>query len=368
MKFNFKVRQRQGTARVANLQVGNKNITTPTLLMAAPTMAVHDLSLEDVANAGVTGLSVDSYIISENPGTNTIASLGGLHRFMNWSGLLIAQPSDFHHLALVKKQKLSQEGVRFYDAKTGAVRLMTPQATMDTQIALHPDMMVMPTQTPDYYATYDHLQKAVDINSKWAQLIQSRITADTPALLGTIQGAGFAKLRQQSVTELSKLNFAGYKIMGLSDIDDEDEFARVLKQTVALLPDKQIRMVGDIQSLTQLLTTIQDGVDLIETSLPTHWGHYGKALTHQGLLPVKKARFAEDVLPLDEQCGCEVCQNYSRAYLRHLLHMNEPVGSRLIGYHNLVFLQALMDRLRQSIINGTFGTVLNEIQQKYEIL
>ena len=261
---------------------------------------------------------------------------------------------------MVKKNHLTKDGVRFHDVKTGAVRLMTPQTVIESQTELQPDIMLMLSQTPSYYAPYDYVEKAVAINSTWAAAAVQKLTADSPALFGVMQGAGFAQLRKQSIEALAKMDFSGYVIGGLSDIDNDKEFDRVLKLSVDLLPADKARMVVDIQSSAQLVSALKNGIDLIETSLPTHWGRYGKALTAQGLLPIKKARFAADPQPLAEDCHCPVCEQYSRAYLRHLLHMDNSVGPRLISQHNLWYLRQLVSQARLAIMHDQPITAIFE--------
>ena len=351
MKFDFKLQHHAETARAAQLTIGRQTLETPSLIMPAPALTVHDLAPAEVKRSQIKGLSIDESIISQNPGTETVRDLGGLHRFMAWDGLVSAKPGDFRHLPLVKKNHLTKDGVRFHDVKTGAVRLMTPQTVIESQTELQPDIMLMLSQTPSYYAPYDYVEKAVAINSAWAAAAIQKLTADSPALFGVMQGAGFAQLRKQSIEALAKMDFSGYVIGGLSDIDNDKEFDRVLKLSVDLLPADKARMVVDIQSSAQLVSALKNGIDLIETSLPTHWGRYGKALTAQGLLPIKKARFAADPQPLAEDCHCPVCEQYSRAYLRHLLHMDNSVGPRLISQHNLWYLRQLVSQARLAIMH-----------------
>lgn len=350
MKLDFKLQKTYGSMRAGRLKVGRQTIDTPALIISAPALTINDLAPIEAEQSRIKGLSVDASIISQNPGTAIIQSAGGLHHLMNWDGLILAQPGDFLHLPLVKKNHLTKDGVRFHDVKTGAVRLMTPQSVIESQTRMQPDIMLMLTQTPPYYATHDYIEKAVAINSAWAKAAKTALTPDSPALFGVMQGAGFAQLRAQSIESLIKLDFDGYVIGGISDIDDDDEYDRILKTSIDYLPKDQLRMVTDVQSPVQLISALQNGVDLIETSLPTHWGHYGKALSNQGLLPVKKERFAKDLQPLAKDCDCQVCRHYSRAYLRHLLHMGDPVGVRLISQHNLWYLQQMFVKTRQAMM------------------
>ncbi|MEO5287628.1 tRNA guanosine(34) transglycosylase Tgt [Limosilactobacillus allomucosae] len=360
MKLDFKLQHHAETARTAQLTIGRQTLATPSLIIPAPALAVHDLAPAEVKRSQIKGLSIDESIVSQNPGTETVRDLGGLHRFMAWDGLVIAKPSDFRHLPLVKKNHLTKDGVRFHDVKTGAVRLMTPQTVIESQTELQPDIMLMLSQTPSYYAPYDYVEKAVAINSTWAAAAVQKLTADSPALFGVMQGAGFAQLRKQSIDALSKIDFSGYVIGGLSDIDNDEEFDRILKLSVDLLPADKVRMVVDVQSSAQLISALKNGIDLIETSLPTHWGRYGKALTAQGLLPIKKARFAADPQPLAEDCHCPVCEQYSRAYLRHLLHVDDSVGPRLISQHNLWYLRQLVSQARLAIMHDQPITAIFE--------
>lgn len=362
MKLDFKLQKTYGSMRAARLKVGQQTIATPALIVSAPALTIHDLAPIEAEQSQVKGLSVDASIISQNPGTEIVQASGGLHRLMDWDGLVIAQPGDFLHLPRVKKNHLTKDGVRFHDVKTGAVRLMTPQSVIESQTKMQPDIMLMLSQTPPYYATHDYIEKAVAINSAWAKAAKAALTPDSPAVLGVMQGAGFAQLRAQSIASLLELGFDGYVIGGISDIDDDDEYDRILKASIDCLPKNQLRMVSDVQSPAQLISALQNGVDLIETSLPTHWGHYGKALSDQGLLPIKKERFAKDLQPLAKDCDCQVCRHYSRAYLRHLLHMGDPVGTRLISQHNLWYLQKMFVQTRQSIMHDQSpAIVFNEL-------
>ena len=280
MKFDFKLQHHAETVRAAQLTIGRQTLETPSLIMPAPALTVHDLALAEVKRSQIKGLSIDESIVSQNPGTETVRDLGGLHRFMAWDGLVIAKPGDFRHLPLVKKNHLTKDGVRFHDVKTGAVRLMTPQTVIESQTELQPDIMLMLSQTPSYYAPYDYVKKAVAINSAWAAAAVQKLTAGSPALFGVMQGAGFAQLRNQSIEALAKMDFSGYVIGGLSDIDNDKEFDRILKLSVDLLPADKARMVVDIQSSAQLVSALKNGVDLIETltdSLGTLWQGFNRS-------------------------------------------------------------------------------------------
>ncbi len=301
---------------------------------------------------------MDAHIILSNtyhlflrPGQEVVGKAGGLHKFMNWDRPILTDSGGFQVFSLSEMRKITEEGVSFRSHLNGDKLFISPEAAMEIQNALGSDIMMAFDECPPYPAEYDYVKQSLERTSRWAErCLQSHTRPHDQALFAIVQGGMFEDLRKQSAKELTSLDFPGYAIGGLSVGEPKALMYEVLDYTVPLLPANKPRYLMGVGSPDALIEGAIRGVDMFDCVLPTRIARNGTTMTSQGRLVVRNAKFAEDFGPLDPDCGCYTCRNYSRAYIRHLIKADETFGIRLTTYHNLHFLLQLMRNVRQAIM------------------
>lgn len=301
--------------------------------------------------------AMDAHIILGNtyhlflrPGHELIERAGGLHKFMNWDRPILTDSGGFQVFSLSNMRKITEEGVEFRSHLNGDKLFISPEKAMEIQNALGSDIMMAFDECPPHPAEHSYVKQSLERTTRWAErCLQSHRNSDRQALFAIVQGGMYEDLRKQSATDLTSMDFPGYAIGGLSVGEPKPLMYEVLDYTVPLLPAAKPRYLMGVGSPDALLEGSIRGIDMFDCVLPTRIARNGTTMTSGGRLVVRNAKYAEDFGPLDPQCDCYTCKNYSRAYIRHLLRANETFGIRLTTYHNLHFLLQLMRDVRQAI-------------------
>ncbi len=284
------------------------------------------------------------------PGEDIIDEAGGLHSFMNWDGSILTDSGGFQVFSLSDMREIEEEGVHFRNHLNGEKLFLSPEKAMQIQNKLGSDIMMAFDECPPYPASYDYMKKSVERTSRWAErCLKAHQRQDVQGLFGIVQGGEYEELRKQSAKDLISLDFPGYAIGGLSVGEPIDVMNRVLEFTTPLLPANKARYLMGVGSPGSLIDGSIRGIDMFDCVLPTRIARNGTCMTSTGRLVVRNAKYARDFRPIDENCDCHVCKNYSRAYIRHLVKCNETFGFRLTSYHNLYFLLNLMKQVREAI-------------------
>jgi len=289
-----------------------------------------------------------------------------LHKFMNWDKGILTDSGGFQVFSLAKHRKLTEEGVHFRNELNGDRLFLSPEKAIDIQNKLGPDIMMSLDECPPFFESYDYVKHSVERTSRWAERgLRAHANPSTQGLFGIVQGAGFEDLRRQSAKDLVSLDFPGYSIGGLSVGESKAEMNRVLDFTTPLLPTNKPRYLMGVGTADSLIDGVMRGVDMFDCVLPTRIARKGTCMTTHGRLVVKNAAYAHDFRPLDPDCDCYTCRNYTRAYLRHLFKADEAFGQRLASYHNLYFLHQLMKRVRQAIMDDNLTELREEVFETY---
>lgn len=343
-------KDKQTGARLGIVHTPHGSFETPTFMPVGTQATVKTMAPEDLKSMEAGIILSNTYHLWLRPGHDIIREAGGLHKFMNWDRAILTDSGGFQVFSLSDMRKIEEEGVHFRNHLNGDKLFLSPEKSMEIQNALGSDIMMAFDECPPYPATFDYMKASVERTSRWAErCLKAHTNTDKQGLFGIIQGGEYEELRRQSAKDIVSLDFPGYAIGGLSVGEPKDVMNRVLDFTTPLMPENKPRYLMGVGSPDSLIDGSIRGVDMFDCVLPTRIARNGTFFTSKGRLVIKGAAFARDFGPIDEKCDCYTCQNYSRAYLRHLFKADETFGLRLASYHNLHFLMNLMKDVRQAI-------------------
>lgn len=357
---------KQTGARLGKVHTPHGSFDTPTFMPVGTLATVKTMSPEELKEIGANIILSNTYHLWLRPGEEIIGEAGGLHSFMNWDGAILTDSGGFQVFSLSDMREIVEEGVHFRNHLNGEKMFLSPEKAMEIQNVLGSDIMMAFDECPPYPATYEYMKQSVERTSRWAErCLKAHKRPDEQGLFGIVQGGEFEDLRKQSVEDLVSLDFPGYAIGGLSVGEPKDVMNRVLEFTAPLLPDDKPRYLMGVGSPDSLVDGAIRGIDMFDCVLPTRIARNGTCMTSTGRLVVRNAKYARDFRPLDENCNCHVCRNYSRAYIRHLFKCNEIFGFRLTTYHNLYFLLKLMEQVREAIRKDRLADFKEEFFEAY---
>ena len=316
--------------------------------------SVKAVSPEDLTDAGATVILANTYHLYLRPGANLISRLGGLHRFMNWNGAILTDSGGFQVYSLAKLREISERGVVFRSHLDGSRHLIGPEEAMDIQEALGADIVMAFDECAPYPADYDYVLKSVQLTSLWARRCMDHRKRDDQALFGIVQGGMYGDLREKSAEEIVSMGFDGYALGGLSVGEDAETRQRVIDEVMGFFPESAPVYLMGVGKPEDLVEAVRRGVDMFDCVMPTRNARNGALFTATGRINIKNARYAEDEKPIEENCNCYTCANYSRAYLRHLFMAREILAYRLNTIHNISYYCRLMSRMRSAIKDNNF--------------
>lgn len=359
---------KQSGARLGKLHTPHGTIDTPVFMPVGTQATVKTMSPEELKELGAQIILSNTYHLFLRPGHELVKEAGGLHSFMNWDRAILTDSGGFQVFSLSDRRKITEEGVYFRSHLNGDKLFISPEKAMEIQNALGSDIMMAFDECPPYPADYDYVKSSTERTSRWAErCLQSHRRADKQALFGIVQGGMHEELRKQSAQDLISLDFPGYAIGGLSVGEPKDIMYRTLDFTVPYLPSNKPRYLMGVGSPDALVEGVIRGIDMFDCVLPTRIARNGTVMTSEGRLVVRNAKYTRDFTPLDPNCDCYTCRNYSRAYIRHLLKADEIFGVRLTTYHNLYFLVHLMKNVRQAIMEDRLLSFRDEFFAQYGI-
>jgi queuine tRNA-ribosyltransferase len=356
---SFTLESTDGEARAGVLQTAHGEIRTPAFMPVGTKATVKMLDPDEVRGLGAEIILGNTYHLHFRPGEDLIAELGGLHEFMQWDGPILTDSGGYQVFSLRDTIiRTDEEGVTFRSVYDGAQERFTPESVAEIQAKLGSDIaMCLDVCAP---AGSTDLEEAVRLTTIWAKRQRAAPRAEGQLLFGIAQGATDAELRRRSIAEIVDLDFDGHALGGLSVGEARDPMFETVADAAPLLPADKPRYFMGIGDPEGILEVIERGVDMFDCVLPTRMGRTGTALTSTGRLNLKKARFARDQLPLDEDCDCPACSRFTRAYIRHLVNQQELLGLRLLTAHNLRFLLRLTAGARDAIENGKLAPFKTE--------
>ncbi len=355
-------------ARLGKIHTNHGVINTPIFMPVGTQATVKSMTSEDLEEMDANIILGNTYHLYLRPGQEIMEKAGGLHNFMNWDRPILTDSGGFQVFSLNDLRKITEEGVEFCSHLDGSRHFMSPEKSIDMQNTIGADIIMCFDECAPADADYEYTKKSMEMTTRWAKRCKdAHKRPDDQALFGIVQGGMYEDLRAESVRGLTEIDFPGYSIGGLSVGESKDTMYRILDATVPLLPKDKPRYLMGVGSVDALLEGVIRGVDMFDCVLQTRIARNGTAMTSQGKVVVRNATYKEDFTPLDPECDCFVCRNYTRAYLRHLVKCNEILGARLLTYHNLYFTLKLMEKVRNAIMEDNLLAFKESFFQKYGI-
>ena len=356
---------KQSGARRGVIHTPHGDIQTPIFMPVGTQATVKSMTpdeLKEMVQAQI--ILANTYHLFLRPGHELVKEAGGLHKFMNWDRPILTDSGGFQVFSLADLRKISEDGVEFKSHLDGSRQFISPEKDMEIQEALGADIIMAFDECCPYPSTYEYTKNSMERTTRWAKRCKdAHKTIDKQALFGIIQGGFYKDLRDKSLEDLVKLDLPGYAIGGIAI----EKYLDILYHTAPKMPENKPRYMMGVGSPDYLIEAAIAGIDMCDCVLPTRVARHGTAMTSHGKLVVRNASFEKDFSPLDQECDCYTCKNYTRAYIRHLVKANEILGVRLLTIHNLYFLTKLMERVKIEIVNDNLLTFKNEFYKKYRI-
>jgi queuine tRNA-ribosyltransferase len=366
--IDFKVihQDSKSAARSASLTTPHGTLETPIFMPVGTQATVKAMTPEELCEVGAQIILANTYHLYIRPGHELVERLGGLHRFMHWDRPILTDSGGFQVFSLGELRRISEEGVRFQSHLDGSYHFISPERAVAIQEALGGDIIMCFDECPPYPADYDYVRRSTDLTTRWAVRCRDAKKRDDQALFGIIQGGMHRELRERSACELIPLDFDGYALGGISVGEEKGLMHEVMEFSAPFFPREKPRYIMGIGSPEDLIEGINYGFDMFDCVMPTRNARNGMLFTASGSINIKNAVYAEDSSPIDSGCGCYVCGNYSRAYLRHLYRSGEILASRLNTWHNLHYYLSLMADARRAVAEDRFPQFRQEFYAKRE--
>lgn len=359
-----------GRARALTFETAHGSFQTPMFMPVGTRASVKGVTVDQLHEVNSQVVLANTYHLAMRPGAELIDEAGGIHKFMNYDGPMLTDSGGFQIFSLADTVKLDDNGVTFQSVYDGNKIRWTPEDNMDIQMKIGADIIMQLDQCPPYPATREFVQRAVDLSSAWAKRCLAAHTRQDQTLFGIVQGGMHLDLRLESVRRLMEINdedvanggrgFGGFGIGGYSVGEDHETMFETLGEVARALPENKPRYLMGVGNPTTLVRAVHEGVDMFDCVLPTRTARMGTAFSHTGRMNMRNAKYVHDFGPLDPQCSCPVCQNYSRSYLRHLVKTGEMLGGILLSIHNMHFLIDLMAKAREAVLADAYEEFYQE--------
>ena len=366
--FKLIKNDRGSNARLGSLTTPHGKIDTPIFMPVGTHATVKAMTPEELTAVGSQIILANTYHLYLRPGHELVARMGGLHEFMHWNGPILTDSGGFQVFSLGELRKITEEGVKFQSHLDGSRHFISPETSIAVQEGLGADIIMCFDECPPYPAEYSYICKSMEMTSRWALRCKKAQQRQDQALFGIVQGGMFRDLRERSAMDLQEIGFDGYALGGVSVGEEKERMHEVMEFSAPFFPVDRPRYVMGVGAPEDLIEGINAGFDMFDCVMPTRNARNGMLFTSFGRLNIKGARFAEDRSPIDPECGCYVCRNYSRAYLRHLYRSGEILASRLNTWHNLHYYLNLMNEARQAISGDRFAEFRKDFYAKREIM
>lgn len=368
MHIKFDIAATDGNARLGRITSPRGIINTPAFMPVGTNATVKSMSGDEMKELDADIILSNTYHLFLRPGHDIIKEVGGLHKFMNWDRPVLTDSGGFQVFSLANLRKITEEGVSFRSHIDGSLHFLTPELVMEIQGALGSDIAMIFDECTPYPATREYALNSLKLTTKWAQRCM-KARNENQALFGIVQGGMYKDLRKQSADELIAMDFEGYALGGLSVGEPKEQMYEMVNYSTPLLPEAKPRYLMGIGDLLDVLEAVAAGIDMFDCVMPTRNARNGALFTSKGRISIKREEFKRDGGPLDPECSCYTCRNYSKSYLRHLFMTKEILSMRLNTIHNIHFYLEFFRKMRTAIGNGTFQAFRKEqtpiLEQNY---
>ncbi|RGN99670.1 MULTISPECIES: tRNA guanosine(34) transglycosylase Tgt [Megamonas] len=341
-------------ARAGRIHTPHGSFDTPIFMPVGTQASVKTLAPEELKEMGAGIILSNNYHLFLRPGSKLVKEVGGLHKFMNWDRAILTDSGGFQVFSLGDLRKISEEGVTFRSHIDGSKKFLSPEIATQSQMDLGADIIMAFDECVPYPADFKYTRESMELTLRWAQRCKDTMTNPNQGLFGIVQGGMYKDLRIECANRLVDMDFPGYAVGGLSVGEPKELMYEMLDITLEHLPQNKARYLMGVGTPDCLVEGVMRGIDMFDCVYPTRVARNGTAMTWNGRLVIKNAQYEHDFHPIDEHCNCYTCRNYSRAYIRHLVRVNEIFGLRLLTIHNLHFLIDFMRQMRQSIMEDRF--------------
>ena len=368
MKIKYELLKKDENARLGILKTNHGEYKTPMFMPVGTLANVKTLTPEQIkeTNAGI--ILSNTYHLWLRPGEDVVASAGGLHKFMNYDGPILTDSGGFQVFSLAKNKKkdIQEEGVKFKSHIDGKPLLLTPELSIEIQNKLDSDIAMSFDECIPYPATYEYTKKSTERTLRWAKRGKDAHKNENQSLFGIVQGGEYEDLRKYSALETVKMDFDGYSIGGTSVGEGKEIMYKMVDYAVKYLPEDKPRYLMGVGEPIDILEGIERGIDMFDCVLPTRLARHGNAFTKEGKINLKNAKYKTDFTPIEEDCDCYTCKNYTKSYVKHLINCNESLGGTLLSIHNIRFLIKLTEDTRKAIEENNFKKFKEEFINKYK--
>lgn len=361
----FSVEGTAGNARAARLQTAHGEIQTPVFMPVGTRATVKGMLPEELKDIGAQIVLGNTYHLHLRPGENTISKLGGLHKFMNWDKPILTDSGGFQVFSLSQLNDVTEEGVVFRSHLDGSKSFLSPEISMDIQMKLGADIIMAFDECLPHPSPPDKIKESMDMTLRWLNRSKAAMTKEDSLLFGIVQGGLDPKLRRESLAQITSVDLPGYALGGFSVGEPIELMHDLVKDVGPEMPADKPRYLMGVGTPLDLILCVDAGIDMFDCVMPTRTARNGTLFTWRGRVSIKRQEFREDPRPLDPECGCYTCRNYSRAYLRHVFLSGEIISARLNTIHNLHFYIDLMRRARAAILGGTWASFRNDCLTRF---
>ncbi len=352
-------------ARYGVLHTPHGDVEVPAFMPVGTLASVKTLSPEEIKECGAGIILSNTYHLSLRPGEDVVKEAGGLHRFMNYDGPILTDSGGFQVFSLSENRKITEEGVYFKNHLNGSPLFISPERAIEIEEKLGADIIMSFDECCPYPVTHRYMENSIERTLRWAKRGLEAHKRKDQALFGIVQGGEFPDLRKRCAEELVKMNFDGYSIGGTSIGEPKDVMYKMVSYAVDYLPFEKPRYLMGVGSVDAILDGIEKGVDLFDCVLPTRIARHGALMTSAGRVNIRDKKYERDFTPLDPECDCYCCRNYTRAYLRHLYRCDESFGKRLLSIHNIRFLIRMTQQARSAIKEDRFREFKEDFLRKF---
>ncbi len=351
MKIDYKLikKEKNTSARLGTFTYNNMTYETPMFMPVGTLATVKTLSPEEIKELGSGIILANTYHLWLRPGEDIVNLAGGLHKFMNYAGPILTDSGGFQVFSLANKKDINEDGVKFKNHLNGDTLMLTPEKSIEIQNKLDSDIAMSFDECVGFPSTHEYMKDSVKRTLRWAKRGKENHKNENQMLFGIVQGGEYPDLREYCAKELVKMNFDGYSVGGTSVGEPKETMYKMVEYSTPHLPENKFRYLMGVGDPIDLIENSIRGIDLFDCVSPTRLARHGHAYTKYGKINIKNSKYKSDFTPIENDCDCYACKNYTKSYIKHLINCNETFGARLLSIHNIRYLNRLMESIRESI-------------------